>query len=312
LGRDDLRGVAVLVLLFVAVMGGRELGNLYSTYREIQGLQVVFQVSERDLASYLLAVQGGGEASLEVGMVIASPQVNTETGLVKETPEYVRRWLVGLTVNPVSVVQPAASDVELEMLVEGVVVERGVYPFPREKLGFLTYRTRVLQLRVGDPGALRRAVEGALDTYGGEVEVTLRGRVRIHLLFLETWLPFQVSRYPLVRVPHLEYLGSRWMGYAQGEVEALGAGEGGYVLAVFRNPTRVHSLMENITCSLGPVGGRAALNVSKTVSVPPGLEGEYVFPFVFEEAGEYVYVFARGGEVLGASPRPLVVAQPPP
>jgi len=48
-------------------------------------------------------VLGGEAADLGFGLAITLPTVDDETRLVTETPDYVRRWLISVTLSAVTV-----------------------------------------------------------------------------------------------------------------------------------------------------------------------------------------------------------------
>ena len=241
----------------------------------------------------------GENSDLEVGIVIASPTMDNSAGIVTSTPDYVNRWLIGLTVSPLVVNQPEASEVELEMLIEETVVDEALYDFPKEKISFIAYTDRMMSLDIENLEAFKSIIETSVEEYGGEVKVTFRGQVHMHLLFLDTWLPYEVTRYPIVSAPYLRYVDSDWVSYTEGSVLSMSVDEGGYVVVDFRNPTRLHSLSEEVTCQIFSVGeDEPVLSISKTVSVPPSTDGQYTFSFRFEEPGDYVYLVWSGDRLL--------------
>ncbi|MCW3979511.1 MAG: hypothetical protein NWF12_07160, partial [Candidatus Bathyarchaeota archaeon] len=73
------------------------------------------------------------------------------------------------------------------------------------------------------------------------------------------------------------------------------------------NPTRVHSIHENVTVSIYREGAGEAVYTSwKIASVAPGSEATYIFQFAPEEPGVYYYALeAVDGFELAedASPR---------
>jgi hypothetical protein len=290
ISRDELKGALTLILIFISVIGGRELGNFYANYQEMTKLKVLFEVKEEKLSRYIIDLVQGIPSELEVGLIITSPRINNSARIVTETPEYVNRWLVGLTVSPILVNQPEASDVEIEMLIEDNKVNEALYNLPKQKISFIRYTVRSIKLDIDDREEFERIVNDASLVYGGEIKVTFRGSVRMHLLFLETWLPFSVTRYPLLKAPHLSYVDSEWRSYTNSKVSSLSINESGYVLVTFKNPTRLHSLREDITCRIyrqdieNPV-----LNITKNIQIPPNTDGQYVFPFRFLESGNYTY-----------------------
>ena len=306
--RDELIGALTLIILFVSIVGGREIGNYYASYQEMTRLKVLFEVTEEELARYIIDLVQGENTDLEIGLIITAPGANNLADIVTDTPDYVDRWLIGLTVSPIVVNQPEASEVELEMLIEDTVVDEALYDFPKQKISFIAFTDRSIRLEIEDIDEFERIVEEASQEYGGEIKVTFRGRVHMYLLFLDTWLPFSVTRYPIIKPPHLEYADSNWRSYTDGQVDDIAVNEGGYVLVEFRNPTRLHSLSEEITCNIFKEGNSAPyLSVTKTVQVPPESNGQYIFPFTISEPGTYVYSIVSGNRVLTNSTRVLSV-----
>ena len=297
--RDDLRSVLFILILFVSVVGGREFGNFYSSYEGMTRLKVLFEVSEEELSRYLIEIMEGREPSLGIGYSITSQNADNSIDLVTTQPEYVRRWVIGLTVSPIKVNQPEASDVNFEMLVEDVTVDNETYMFPREKVNYLGLRNRELQPNIDDLEMLRGLISDSVDRYGGEVKVTFRGEVNAHLLFLDTWLPFEVTRHTLVNIPHIGFLESNWKNLEGETVNSMGAEDRGYVLVDVNNPTRIHSLQENFICEFYKVDGdETVLVVSKEVNVPPLTDAQYIFQFQFAEPGEYRYRIVSGERVI--------------
>lgn len=299
INKDEVRGLLLLVLVFVSVVGGRQIGNYYASYQEMTQLKVLFEVTEEELSRYINSIIDGETPELKVGLIIASPNMDNSAGIVTSTPDYVNRWLVGLTVSPLVVNQPEASEVELEMLIEETVIDEALYDFPKEKISYISYMDRLMSLDIEDIEGFKSIVEANVEEYGGEVKITFRGRVHMHLLFLDTWLPYEVTRYPIVSAPYLRYVDSGWVSFTEGLVSSMSVDEGGYVVVDFRNPTRLHSLSEEVTCQLFRVGeDKPILSISKTVSVPPSTDGQYTFSFRFEEAGDYFYRVWSGDRLL--------------
>ena len=288
-----------MVILFISVVGGREIGNYYASYQEMTKLKVLFEVTEEELSRYIVGLVNGQESDLEIGLTITGSGADNPASLVTDTPDYVKRWLIGLTVSPVVVNQPEASDVELEMLIEGQPVDEALYSFPKQKISYIRFTDREIRLEIEDVNEFKRIVEEASKEHGGEIEVTFRGSVHMHLLFLDTWLPFSVTRYPIVEAPRLEYVDSGWRSYTDGIVSSLVTNEGGYVLVEFENPTRLHSLRENVTCQIFKTGeNHPVMSVSKIVQVPPDTNGQYTFAFTLAEPGEYTYRIISEDRVL--------------
>ena len=304
--RDELIGALTLIILFISVVGGREIGNYYASYQEMTRLKVLFEVTEEELSRYIIGLVQGEETDLDIGLIITAPGANNTANIVIDTPDYVDRWLIGLTVSPIVVNQPEASEVELEMLIEDVVVDEALYDFPKQKISYIKFTDRTMSLDIEDINEFSRIVEEASQDYGGEIKVTFRGRVHMHLLFLDTWLPFSVTRYPIVRSPYLEYTDSSWRSYTEGQVENIAVDEGGYVLVEFRNPTRLHSLREDVTCYIFREGETVPfLDITKSVQVPPDTDGQYIFQFIIPEPGNYTYSIVSADRVLMNSTRVL-------
>jgi hypothetical protein len=306
LERSDVVSALTLALIFISIMAGREVGSLYASYDELKSLKVFFSVTEEEMSGYLRDVLGGEAPDLGFGLAITLPAVDDETRLVTETPDYARRWLISVTLSAVTVRQPSVSDVELELLVEDEVFARETFTFPKEKVSYLGLVDRGVEISVADAQSLRSTIAEAADRYSGEVKVEVRGRVRAHLWYLETWLPFSTTRYPLVESPYVLYDSSEWRdldGSAVGDVETE---EQVMVSVSFRNPMRVHSVRENVTCTIIR-GGVPVAGVVKEVSVAPGGEAVYVFQYTPDEAGEYVYVLTSGDAHLNTdAPSPTL------
>ncbi len=298
-----------LVLIFMSIMAGREMGSFYASYDELKSLKVLFRVSEEDMSVYLRDVLIGGAPDLGFGLAITLPAVDDETKLVTETPDYARRWIISVTLSAVMVRQPSVSDVELELLVEDEAFVQETFIFPKEKVSYLGLVDRGVELKVGDTQSLRSTIMEAAGRYSGEVKMEVRGRVRAHLWFLETWLPFSTTRYPLVEVPHILYGSSEWRSLDGAPVSSVETGQPIMVSVSFRNPTRVHSIRENVTCTI-LMDGVPVADVVKEVSVAPEGEAVYVFQYTPDEPGEYIYVLESGDSHLNADePSPTLRVQ---
>jgi hypothetical protein len=307
--RGDIVSALTLVLIFMSIMAGREMGSFYASYDELKSLKVLFRVSEEDMSVYLRDVLIGGAPDLGFGLAITLPAVDDETKLVTETPDYARRWIISVTLSAVMVRQPSVSDVELELLVEDEAFVQETFIFPKEKVSYLGLVDRGVELRVGDTQSLRSTIMEAAGRYSGEVKMEVRGRVRAHLWFLETWLPFSTTRYPLVEVPHILYGSSEWRSLDGAPVSSVETGRPVMVSVSFRNPTRVHSVRENVTCTI-LMDGVPVADVVKEVSVAPEGEAVYVFQYTPDEPGEYIYVLASGDSHLNADePSPTLRVQ---
>jgi hypothetical protein len=136
-----------------------------------------------------------------------------------------------------------------------------------------------------------------VDKYSGEVKVTFRGRVNVHLLFLDTWLPVEVTRHTLVTIPYVDYTSSEWRSLEGSVIESIETGIGVYVQVVIYNPTRIHSLHENYFVEFYS-GEEQVLSVSKDISVAPMTEGHYVFQYQFDTPGEYRYRITSGDRMI--------------
>ena len=306
--REDIISVLQLGLIVAAVLVGREVGNLYSSFDEVSNLKIMLNVEEETLSDYLRETLAGSGGDLRLGLAITLPGLNGSLQApVTQLPDYVRRWLITVTLSPVTVLQPEISDVEVELRVEDETVQRWTYAFPREKISYLKFLNRDVALRADDAESLGDLVLEAAAMHGGEVEVTLTGRVRTHFLWFETWLPFVATRYPLVSVPHLRYVSSQWRDSNGASVTSISSGGSGYVSVRLENPTRIHSIRENVTCAFYREGEpEPVLIVSKEVGVAAATEATYTFPFTFDEPGTYRYSLGvEGGLSLNkdSSPR---------
>ncbi len=297
--RGDIVSALTLVLIFMAIMAGREMGSFYASYEELKSLKVLFSVSEEEMSGYLRDVLSGGVPDLGFGLAITLPAVDDETKLVTETPDYARRWIISVTLSAVTVRQPSVSDVELELFVEDEVFVQETYAFRKEKVSYLGLVDRGVELRVGDASFLRSTIMGASGRYSGEVKMEVRGRVRAHLWFLETWLPFSTTRYPLVEAPHVLYGSSEWRGLDGAAVSSVSTGQPVMVSVSFVNPTRVHSLRENVICTIHK-DGVAVGSITKEVNVAPDSEAVYVFQYTPDEPGDYGYILTLDGTPLNA------------
>jgi hypothetical protein len=281
------------------VVGGREFGNYFSSYENMTKLKVYFEVTEEEISRYLIDTLDGVETNLEIMYSISSPRLDNSIDIVTSQPDYVKRWIIGLTVSPIKVNQPEASDVDFEMLVENVIVDKEVYTFPKEKVNLLGLRDREIQVEIDNMDELQRIVQDSIDRYGGEVKVEFKGRVKIHLLFLDTWLPFQVTRHTLVQVPHIRIMDTEWRKLDGSSVDTLSVNEGGYVLVNVVNPTRIHSLQEDFVCEFYVEGQEEPVStVNKEFNVPPQIEGQYIFQFNFDDPGSYYYRVLSGEQEI--------------
>lgn len=288
--RSELISALSLVIIFLAALMGREMGTLYASFEEMESLEVYFDVPEEELAGYLMEVLEGKEGKLDVGLTITLPSASNEGEIVTETPDYVRRWLIGLTLSAVTVRQPSVSDVEMSLSVEGRPFLNEVFIFNKEKVSYLGLIDREIRLEIEDLPGFRVELENAAIRYGGEVEIGFNGRVRTHLLWLSTWLPFSTTQYPLMSIPELYYVSSEWKNIESRSIGNVEVGQNVFVSIRVRNPMRVHSVYENLTCSIYIENEMIPMDVEwKEISVAPSSSADYVFPFIFDESGTYSY-----------------------
>jgi hypothetical protein len=293
---DDLVTIIQIALLFFALLAGREIGNIYSAYGEVSRLSIACAVDEQALADFLMKARAGGDVELPVGIMLTSPSFSSTQGPVTQTPEYVRRWLISVALSPVVVQQPDVSTVEAQLRVEGVIVTNQTFPFDREKASYIGLLNRTMALHVDDKGRFFEMVQEASEKYGGEVELRLTGRVLAHVAFLDVWLPFSTTRYPLVRVPHADYLSSEWTDADGHSISRMRVGEMAYISVRLWNPTRVHSIWDNITATIHNFGSHEPfLIMNKTAAVAASTEATYVFPFIPKDPGVYFYSLEAAG-----------------
>lgn len=303
--RDEIVGALVFVLLFAAIMIGREAGNFYASYEEMQSLKVLLRVEEEELSGYLRGVLGGETSGLGVSITVTLPAVSDEAKLVTEVPDYARRWLISVALSPVVVRQPSVSDVELQLFVEGELVASETLAFPQQKVPYLGFIDREIELNVDDPSRMRALIEAGARAHGGEVEVMAQGRVRAHLWFLETWLPLTSTMYTLVEPQYPVHLSSEWRTLEGLQAESVEAGEAAYVYVRLGNTARVHSFRDNLTLLVLRDGVQVA-TINKETPLAAGSEGSYVFQLPLAEPGVYTYSLTFRGRVLvdsSAAPR---------
>lgn len=297
--RDELLGAIALVFLFAAVLIGREAGNFYSSYEELSQLKIYFEVAEEDIARYLQDVLNNRESSLEVSLTVTLPSVSNEAQILTETPDYVRRWLIGVTLSPVIVRQPSVSDVEFALLLEGETFINETFSYPQEKVSYLGLIDRDIPIEIDDLPRFREKLLEASQIYGGEIEIQVKGRVKSHLWFLDTWLPFSTTRYPFVSPPKLDLESSNWKNLVNQEIDTIDVNLKIYVSVEFNNPTRFHSLFQNITVSVYRENEtHPTANITKEVKIPPSTLGVYTFQFAFMEPGSYRYGIESEAETL--------------
>jgi hypothetical protein len=297
--RDEIIGALTLVIMFIAITVGRGAGNFYASYNEMKSLKVLFDVSEEELSSYLRGVMSGETPDMKVGLTITLPSVSNVQGKVTSTPDYVRRWLISVTLSAVVVRQPAVSDVQLELSVEGQHITFDTLKFEKEKVSYLGFVDRKIELKIDDIEGLRSIVEKSSKAHNGEVEIEVRGKVHAYLWFLDTWLPYSTVRYPMVEVPHLSYLTSEWKGFDGATLSSSDVGQGTMITVKFLNPTRVHTIRENITFAVYKDSQDNPVSVFiKEVPLAANSTGSYVFQFTPNEKGIFNYELTSGTEVL--------------
>ena len=137
--REELIGLVQLVIIFTAMLAGREIGNLYGSYRELSNLSVNLSFSEEEMSTYLRDTMQGRNATLTVGMASPSPASTAPRDRSRRSPTTFRKWLISVTLSPIVVNQPEVSDVDLVMYIEGHQVLSKNYTFPRAKVGYITY-----------------------------------------------------------------------------------------------------------------------------------------------------------------------------
>jgi hypothetical protein len=161
-GEEDLRTIIYIVILFVAVLAGRELGELYNSHRELSRLSVYLEVEEEEAARYLWSILSGSGSELRVGLGLSTPLASSVEGPVTQTPEYVRRWLISVIISPITVQQPDISDMDVELYLEDKPVAQGRLSFVREKVSRIKLLERTIQLPVGDEASVQEAGDGGL------------------------------------------------------------------------------------------------------------------------------------------------------
>lgn len=308
--REELIGLVQLVIIFTAILAGREVGNLYSSFGELSRMSVNLSFTEEEMAAYLLDAIQGRNSTLNVGMAVTIPGFTSTEGQVTQTPDYVRKWLISITLSPIVVNQPEVSDVDLTLLVEGQPVLSKTYTFPREKVGYISFLKRNIPLTVDDEATFRRLVGEAAAAHAGEVEITITGRAKANVLFFESMLPFKTTKYPLVSAPNLTLDKSGWE-TVDGSGKMARVGELVSVGISLSNPTRVHSLTQNVTCRIYLEGGTEPVaTVAKTTTAAAGTVSTYVFNFTPRDPGVYYYTLESTGFPLTTEASPRLIVSP--
>ena len=297
--RDELVSFLKLALLFIVLILGREAGRIYSSYTEVSQLSIIFDVREEELAGFIREFTSGGDPDLRVGLMLTLPSAQSIEGHVTKVPDYARRWLISVYLSAVVVRQPEVSDVDIRLWVEDELMAEQVFSFPREPVPYKALLKRNMSISIGDAEAFRRVIVEASDRYGGEVEFLFTGTVEAHLFWMRMSLPFFTLRYPLVTPPRFEILSSGWVGPDGAPVSEGRVGSEVFVSVLFENPTRVHSIWENVTVAIyETVSGEPVDRITKMVGTAPQTAGPYVFPFTPEREGSYSYVIEVSGDVI--------------
>ena len=308
--REELIGLVQLVIIFTAMLVGRGVGDLYSSYGELSRMSVNLSFTEEEIASYLRDTMEGKYSALNVGMAVSIPGFTSTEGQITQIPDYVRKWLISITLSPIVVNQPEVSDVDLAMLVEGQQVLSRTYTFPREKVGYISFLKRNIPLTVDDETAFRKLVNEAAAAHAGEVEITITGRAKANVLFFESTLPFKTTKYPLVLPPNLILDKSNWV-TIDGSGKTARLGELASVGISLSNPTRVHSLTQNVTCKIYREGGTEPVaTVTKTTTAAAGTVSTYIFNFTPIDPGDYYYTLESVGIYLTAEVPPHLTVSP--
>ena len=273
-------------------------------------MSVNLSFTEEEMAAYLRDTIQGKDSTLNVGMAVTIPGFTSTEGQVTQTPDYVRKWLISITLSPIVVNQPEVSDVDLTLLVEGQPVLSKTYTFPREKVGYISFLKRNIPLTVDDEATFRRLVSEAAVAHAGEVEITITGRAKANVLFFESMLPFKTTKYPLVSAPNLTLDKSGWE-TMDGSGKTAKVGEIASVGISLSNPTRVHSLTQNVTCRIYLEGGTEPVaTVAKTTTAAAGTVSTYVFNFTPRDPGVYYYTLESTGFPLTTEASPRLIVSP--
>jgi hypothetical protein len=308
--REEIIGFVQLVIIFTAMLAGREIGNLYSSYNELSKMSVNLSFTEEQMSTYLLDTIQGRNATLNVGMGVTIPGFTSTEGQITQVPDYVRKWLISVTLSPIIVTQPEVSDVDIEMFVEGQRVLSKMYTFPRSKVGYISFVERNIPLTVEDEATFRKLVSDAADAHAGEVEITITGHAKANVLFFESSLPFKTTKYPLVLPPYLTLGKTQWE-TIDGSGTTARVGELASVGISLSNPTRVHSLTQDVTCRIYVVGMiDPEAVITKTTTAAAGTVSTYIFNFTPSQPGVYYYTLEAAGISLPADVSPRLVVAP--
>ncbi len=309
--REEIIGLVQLVIIFTAILVGREIGNLYSSYNEVSKMSVNLNFSEEDIAAYLQNAMQGKNTTLNIGLAITIPGYVGTEGQVTQTPDYIRKWLISITLSPIVVQQPQVSDITLSFYIEGEQVLSRTYPFPEQNVGYNSFVNRSLDLKVDDEASLRDLITKAAAEHGGEVEVTISGYAKTNVFFFESTLPFTTTRYPLVSAPSLQLLSATWQNSSGANITTSKVGDTPFVTLKLRNLTRVHSLTQNVTCVVYKEGTTEPIFTKvKTLTAAPSTDATYVIFFTPETPGIYYFSLDSNGFKVPASSSPRLSVEP--
>ena len=311
---EELMGLVQLVIIFTAILAGREIGNIYGSYNELSKMAVALNFSEEGMSNYLRDTIQGKNATLNVGLAVTIPGFTSTEGQVTQTPDYVRKWIISVTLSPIVVTQPEVSDVEVIFLVEGHQVLSKMYSFPRAKVGYISFLNRVIPLTVDDEAEFKNLVSDSAAAHSGEVEVTITGRAKANVLFFESMLPFKTTKYPLVSPPTLVLDKAEWSVWDRLVTRIPGPAKVGDRMGpeiAVSNPTRVHSITENTTLAVYIEGTpEAVFTQTKRVTAAAGTVSTYIFDFIPSIPGTYYFTLKSAGFSVTADTSPRLVVTP--
>jgi hypothetical protein len=279
-------------------------------------MAVNLNFSEEEMSNYLRDTIQGKNATLNVGLAVTIPGFTSTEGQVTQTPDYVRTWLISVTLSPIVVTQPEVSDVEVTFLVEGHQVLSKTYSFSRAKVGYISFLNRVIPLTVDDKAEFKKLVGDSAATHSGEVEITITGHAKANVLFFESMLPFKTTKYPLVSPPTLvldkaewsvwDSIGTRIPGLYPAKVGDITGPE----IAV-SNPTRVHSITENATLAVYLEDSpQAVFTQTKKVTAAAGTVSTYIFDFSPNSPGTYYFILKSAAFSVTADTSPRLIVSP--
>jgi hypothetical protein len=306
MSRDELQTVLRLAVIVVVMLVGRQIGETYGGFEEVKSLEIRVNVEEEALASYLRDNVAGNDADLKIGFGIIIPGAVYDEGKLVQIPDYVKRWSIAVTLSPTTFQQPEVSDFEVNLLIEGEIAAEQTFTFPRAKVGFFSTLDREINLQVTDKENLLKLITSSATEHGGETQVTLKGQCRANYSFLETWLPFTVTKYPFVSTPLLNIDSLSWRDENNSPTTTIFTGQPGYAVIDFSNPARIHSISDTITCVITRENDSTPVTtITKTISVAPQSKATLFFPFIFTEIGVYSFTYSSNAGInlpIGQSP----------